>query len=400
MRVAIELRAAGHVAYFAGGCVRDRLLGLEPKDHDVATDATPEEIEAIFHRTRGVGQAFGVILVNLAGQSVEVTTFRSDGTYTDFRRPDSVQFAADARSDALRRDFTINGMFEDPESGEIIDHVGGLADLKRGVIRAIGDPEARMREDRLRMLRAIRFSSRLGFEIESGTIRAIREGAGQLEGVSRERIGQETGWMLRHPSRARSAGLIQSFRLDAVVLLERHADAPLERLARLPSEVSVGLALAAWWRDRLALSDTAIEDRHRWKRALVLSNDTFERFRDVLDLADQVESDWESMSVAARKRIAASAAFSDALVLVAASDPRCASHVAADVDGMKAEGLSPPPLLGGADLIGLGLEPGPLFKDVLEAVYNAQLEGRIGTCEEAAQMALRIARERDARDGR
>ena len=159
------LTQTGYVAYFAGGCVRDRLLGLEPADYDVATDARPEAVGRLFRRSQHVGESFGVMLVSIMGHSLQVATFRTEGVYSDGRHPDTVAFS-DAIHDAQRRDFTVNGLFEDPLRGQIIDFVGGQADLKAGLVRAIGDPGARLREDRLRMLRAVRFAARFEFKIE------------------------------------------------------------------------------------------------------------------------------------------------------------------------------------------------------------------------------------------
>ena len=171
-----RLREAGFDAYFAGGCVRDRLMGHEPGDYDVATGARPDEVKQLFPGAHLVGEAFGVVLVRRDGHTVEVATFRIDGEYSDQRRPDSVVFT-DARQDAFRRDFTVNGLFEDPLSGEIIDYVGGQADLKAKKIRAIGDPHARFAEDHLRMLRGIRFAARFNYEIDGETSEAIRSHA-------------------------------------------------------------------------------------------------------------------------------------------------------------------------------------------------------------------------------
>ncbi|QKK09997.1 MAG: CCA tRNA nucleotidyltransferase [Planctomycetota bacterium] len=220
-----RLREAGHVAYFAGGCVRDELLGLDPVDYDVATDARPDAIQAMFRKTAAVGASFGVVLVKEAGGVVEVATFRSDGPYTDNRRPDRVEFA-DAAHDAERRDFTINALFLDPLAaedsasihGHVIDHVGGMADLRARVIRAVGDPERRLAEDHLRALRAVRFAARFGFAIEQGTASAIREHASDLEGVSRERVGDELRRMFLAETRAEAAGLLDELSLDGVVL--------------------------------------------------------------------------------------------------------------------------------------------------------------------------------------
>ncbi len=256
------LRGKGHTAYFAGGCVRDALLGAEPVDFDVATSARPEQVQALFRQTAAVGASFGVVLVKEQGVMVEVATFRSDGPYSDKRRPDRVEFT-DAEHDAQRRDFTINALFLDPlvggpalraghersalqdDGGEghgseggaiethgsesratgsgtpgIIDFVGGLDDLRARLIRAVGDPEKRLAEDHLRALRAVRFAARYGFEIEPATAAAIRAHAAELAGVSRERIGDEFRRMMAHPSRAQAVGLLGELGLGVVLLGE------------------------------------------------------------------------------------------------------------------------------------------------------------------------------------
>ncbi|VAX42094.1 CCA tRNA nucleotidyltransferase, partial [hydrothermal vent metagenome] len=262
------LRGKGHTAYFAGGCVRDALLGAEPVDFDVATSARPEQVQALFRQTAAVGASFGVVLVKERGVMVEVATFRSDGPYSDKRRPDHVEFA-DAEHDAQRRDFTINALFLDPLAGDaekspvcaqkscppspglqsggaseehradqtdrpptevggsemegasgIIDFVGGLDDLRAGCIRAVGDPAQRLAEDHLRALRAVRFAARYGFEIEPRTAAAIRAHATDLAGVSCERIGEEFRRMMAHPSRAQAAELLGELGLDGVLLGE------------------------------------------------------------------------------------------------------------------------------------------------------------------------------------
>ena len=219
--VASALTRAGFRALFAGGCVRDRLMGLEPVDFDIATDAVPEQIKAVFPKARGVGEAFGVMLVRHAGHTFEVATFRKDGPYHDGRRPSSVTFSS-AEEDACRRDFTVNGIFEDPESGQPVDFVEGRRDITARCIRAIGDPHARISEDRLRMLRAVRFAARFGFAIDEGTAAAIRSHAGELRSVSPERVGEELRKMLAHPARAQAAVLAEELGLDAAVFGSDH----------------------------------------------------------------------------------------------------------------------------------------------------------------------------------
>src|SRR5688572_4647494 len=199
-----RLREAGHVAYFAGGCVRDLLLGRQPKDYDVATDAPPARVRKLFANTQAVGAAFGVILVRDGRSTIEVATFRADGAYADGRHPMEVRFTT-AEEDAARRDFTINGLFLDPLDGDgdgrVLDFVGGRDDLDAGVIRAIGEPERRFEEDHLRLLRAVRFAARLGFGVESKTAAAIRLHAPQLKRISPERIADELRVMLTPPTR-------------------------------------------------------------------------------------------------------------------------------------------------------------------------------------------------------
>src|SRR5207253_2036897 len=207
-----QLREAGFQALWAGGCVRDELLGLMPQDYDVATDARPEQVQQLFRRTIAVGASFGVVEVlgpwTAAGPvKAQVATFRADGAYSDGRHPDSVRFAS-AREDALRRDFTINGMFFDPVEGRLLDFVGGQQDLRDGVLRAIGDPRARFDEDKLRMLRAVRFATRFELRIAPDTESAIRQMAGQITVVSAERIAEELRQLLVHPHRARGMNLM------------------------------------------------------------------------------------------------------------------------------------------------------------------------------------------------
>jgi poly(A) polymerase len=249
VEVVRRLAATGHVAYFAGGCVRDRLLGLAATDYDIATDARPDDVLRVFPRAQNVGQSFGVSLVRLGGHMIQVATFRTDGVYSDGRHPDEVTFS-DAQHDAGRRDFTINGLFENPLTDEVIDYVGGRADLASKVVRAIGDAHARLREDQLRTLRAVRFAARFGFSIEPETADAIRASASELKGVSRERIGQEVRRMLADPNRAVAAWEMQYLGLDEAVLGEENRQVAPTRLGRLPDHADFPTALAAWLLDR------------------------------------------------------------------------------------------------------------------------------------------------------
>lgn len=217
--VARRLQAAGHEAFWVGGCVRDFLLGREPADYDLATSARPAQVEALFSRTLPVGRQFGVMLVRHRGAEFQVATFRAEADYTDGRRPDRVEFTH-ARADAQRRDFTINGLFHDPVRGVTHDWVGGKADLRRRLVRTIGDPRERFAEDRLRPLRAVRFAARLGFTIEHGTLAAIREQPGLIRSVSAERVRDELLKLFRPPHAARGLELLRDSGLLAVVLPE------------------------------------------------------------------------------------------------------------------------------------------------------------------------------------
>ena len=386
-----RLGEAGHEAYLAGGCVRDRLMGLEPTDYDVATDARPDAVARLFPRSRRVGESFGVILVPVAGRQIEVATFRRDGVYSDGRRPDTVTFS-DADHDAKRRDFTINGLFEDPLTGRIIDFVGGQADLAAGLVRAIGDPKARIREDHLRMLRAVRFAARFGFEIEAQTAQAIRAAADELPGVSRERVGQELKRMLGHPTRAAAADYLQALGLDRPVLDEPSRRAAVPRLSGLPDGAAYPTALAAWLLDRHeGAGPDPPELVGPWSAALMLSNLEQSAFSRCLAAYRLLRESWPALGTAARKRLAASGGFGPGLAVLGGIDRPARAGIEREVEALAASGLAPEPLISGDDLIGLGLEPGPLFARVLETVYDAQLEGRIAQRPEALDLARRVA---------
>lgn len=401
-----RLRDAGHEAYLAGGCVRDELLGLDPKDYDVATDAVPEDVRRLFARVEEVGAAFGVMLVREGRVVVEVATFREEGVYSDRRRPDSVSYSTSKR-DALRRDFTINALFLDPlrtdghERGRVIDHVGGVADLESRTLRAVGDPELRLAEDHLRALRGVRLAARLGFTIEDRTAEAIRLHASELAGVSRERIGEELRRMLGHGSRAEAVRLLESLGLDGPALSDRCIETSRETVAALEESSGFALALAAWAIDRLAARlgrRAGAEDVEReagllvdrLRAALCLSNLETESLRVLLGRRSRTEREWmEGLSVAGRKRAAGAVAFADELSLTRARRPEIAAAVARDVERLAGDGIgvSPAPLVTGDDLIGAGLRPGPRFRPALEAAYDAQLEGRVRTREEALEVA-------------
>jgi len=390
---------AGHVAYFAGGCVRDRIMGITPKDYDVATDARPEQVRGLFRGAHSVGESFGVVLVRRHGHLVDVATFRTDGVYSDGRHPDEVVFS-DAEHDASRRDFTVNGMFEDPLKGEVIDHVGGRADIDARVITAIGDPHARLKEDRLRMLRAIRFAARFEFAIDPDTADAIREGAAALSDVSRERIGQEVRWMMTDPNRAVAAWELQYLGLDAVVLGGDHRLVAPRRVGRLPGEVQYATALAAWVVDRHDGSDDDLaEVVGRWTRSLVLSNVEARALGRTIRIHAAARDGWGGLGVAAQKRMAAAEEFDQGLLVLRAGNPQAFVDIQRHVQELERTGLAPDPLVTGDDLIAGGMTPGPDFQRILEGVYDAQLEGSISTREEGMAMARAIAAAQGRRQG-
>jgi tRNA nucleotidyltransferase/poly(A) polymerase len=424
--VVTRLRDAGHTAFFAGGCVRDELLALDPTDYDVATDAPPDRVASLFPRTMLVGAAFGVVLVQLPGATIEVATFRSDGPYSDARRPDRIRYS-DPQADAQRRDFTINALFLDPLAdpdpahpdirGRVIDYVGGLDDLERRVVRAVGDPDQRLAEDHLRALRAVRFTARLSFTLDAGTASAISRHAAELRGVSRERIGEEVRRMLVHPTRAAAAHLLQSLALDAPVLDAPHLECPLPTLAYVGADDPTpppryATYLAAWALDRADAGPGAPPDalvasplprsrkaRSRaegvgasWRSALRLSNEDRDEFAAVLAGFQRLRTEWAALGVAPRKRIAANGWCAQALMLLKVREPSLCERIKGEIEELRRTfgGIAPEPYITGDDLAAMGVSPGPLFKRVLDAVYDAQLEGRIRSGEQARELATTL----------
>ncbi|MEM7228269.1 MAG: CCA tRNA nucleotidyltransferase [Planctomycetota bacterium] len=400
VRVVQTLNDAGHTAYFAGGCVRDRLMGNAPKDYDVATSARPEDVRQLFRNVHNVGEAFGVMLVRENGHIIEVASFRTDGIYCDGRRPENITFSS-AEEDAARRDFTINGLFEDPLTDQVIDYVGGRDDLEARTIRAIGNAHMRFREDHLRMLRAVRFAARFSFSLDADTADAIRAGRLSLDGVSRERIGQELRMMMLDSNRAVAAWELQYLGLDAVVLHEENLTVAPTRLGRLPDDIEYATALVAWILDRHA---TDFEDEvdlvrrldiqsivAQWTRALMLSNAERDAVRLLLQTYRAVLDDWSTLGVAARKRLAAIPAFQDTLVILQTVERQQFVDRRREVVELARTGLNPDPLVTGDDLVDVGMTPGPDFGRILEAVYDAQLEGSIHDRDGAIALARIIA---------
>jgi tRNA nucleotidyltransferase/poly(A) polymerase len=326
------------------------------------------------------------MLVRMHGHVIHVATFRTDGVYSDSRHPDSVVFS-DAQHDAGRRDFTINGLFENPLSGEIIDYVGGRADLEARLIRGIGDPHARLREDRLRMLRAIRFAARFAFAIEEETAEAIRQCASELTGVSRERIGEEVRKMLSNANRAVAAWEIQYLDLDAAVLTETSRKTAPTRLGRLPDDAPYPTALAAWLLDRHIDGDSHFDAViRRWRQALMLSNEEADSLEQAIGVYEVLMGDWDKIGVARQKRLASSTDFNQGLALVQSIDRQRFVDIRRQVIELAKSGLAPQPLIDGSDLIELGHKPGPIFSRILEAVYDAQLEGHIADKPQALEL--------------
>jgi len=410
-----RLRDAGHTAYYAGGCVRDRLRGREPHDYDVATDARPEKVQALFPHTYAVGAAFGVIVVHEDGHDFEIATFRSDEAYVDGRRPSGVVFTS-AREDAERRDFTVNGMFFDPLASEVIDYVGGERDLAARVLRAIGDPEARFREDRLRMLRAVRFATVLGFEIEPATWSAVGANANHIHEVSAERIREELVKTLVHPNRLRGFDLLDQSGLLHEILPEMdalkgctqpeqfHPEGDVFVHTRImlgllpPEEVSVPLVFSVLLHDIDKPTTRTVDETGRIrfnghdKAGAETTVRIMERLRfsraEIEATAEAVAQhmvfkDVQQMRVAKLKRFMARPHFDDELELHRV-DCTSSHGLLDNYDFLRTKGeefanepLIPEPLITGNDLIALGLKPGPQFKEILEAVQSRQLEGTL-----------------------
>jgi poly(A) polymerase len=427
--LARRLKAAGHEALFAGGCVRDKLLGHPPEDYDIATSAVPSEVLELFPGSNEVGAHFGVVIAKHGGHHVEIATFRTDGSYRDGRRPESVTFST-PREDARRRDFTINGLFEAPETGEVIDHVGGLADLKAGVIRAIGDPKARFTEDGLRLLRAVRFAARLGFAIEPQTDDALRECAPLLDRISPERIRDEFSKILTSPRRRAGVehlvetDLIRHFMPEVLPMIgcdqppEWHPEGDVYThtmimLDMLAPDAPLDLCLATLLHDiakppcRTVDPDGRIRFNGHDALGAQMAETILRRLRYpnhvIADAVAMVARHMQFMNVqkmrvAKLKRFMAEPTFDRELELHRVD---CASSngftdnyefLQAREAEFAAEPLIPPPLVTGKDLIQIGLQPGPRFKEILEAIQTEQLEGRILEREAAMELLRNLAR--------
>jgi poly(A) polymerase len=381
-----RLRAAGHAALFAGGCVRDMLLGREPDDFDVATDATPEQVRQLFKRTVAFGASFGVVeVLGPKPLKVQVATFRSDVSYSDGRRPDAVVFSS-PEEDAKRRDFTINGMFFDPLEDKVIDYVGGQADLDAGILRAIGDARQRFAEDKLRMLRAVRFATRFGFKLDATTADAIRSMAGEITVVSAERIADELRKLLTDPRRADGMRLLADVGLFGVLFPEvADVSKAVRVLEALPADASSGLAFGT------ILQDLDSRDAGGICQRLKLSNAERDRIEwlvwhhNYLCGAFSLRG-WQLKPVLAHDGIQELLALHRGNAIASSDSLEHIQFCEEKLRKWPPEVLNPPPLLTGDDLLAMGVKQGPAYKDLLHSVRVAQLDALIHTKDEAIQL--------------
>ena len=416
--VVAKLRGAGHQAWLVGGCVRDLLLGRPPKDYDVSTDARPDRILDLFPNSAQVGVQFGIVLVRADFVQVEVATFRSDHEYSDGRRPGRVRFETDPRQDVLRRDFTINGLLLDPFTGEVLDFVAGRPDLEARSVRAIGDPETRFREDHLRLLRAVRFAARLGFTVEAATLEAIGRLHALIRTVSAERVRDELVRILTEGGARRGFELLERTGLLGDLLPEVAAMRGVAQPPEFHPEGDVWvhtlllleqlrdptptLALGALLHDVGKPPTFRVADRIRFdghvEEGVKLASAILDRLRFSRDQADRVEAlvanhmrfaDAHRMKPSTLKRFLRLPHFDEHLELhrldCLAAHGRLETYdfVRRKLLETPPGQLKPSPLIGGRDLIEAGYVPGPLFSRILEAVEDAQLEGRVNTRDDA-----------------
>ncbi len=424
--IAARLRKEGHIAYFAGGCVRDIVRSVTPKDFDIATDAKPETVQQLFPRTYAVGAHFGVIIVLENDFQFEVATFRSDEAYIDGRHPSAVHFSS-PEEDARRRDFAINGMFYDPVAEEVIDFVGGRADIDAKLVRAIGDPAQRFAEDRLRMLRAVRFATVLDYTIDKQTWDALVASATAINEISAERIRDELVRIFLSPNRTRGWDLLDSSGLMRAILpeLDRmkgvlqpeqfHPEGDVFEHTRLmlqflPEKVSVPLVFAVLLHDVAKPVTATVDETGRIRfsghdrAGAEMAEKIIRRLRfsgaeieDTVEMVRQhmVFKDVPKMREAKLKRFMARPTFDEELELHRVDCE--GSHRMLDNyefllrkrEEFANEPIIPPPLVRGDDLIALGLKPGPQFGEILEEVETRQLEGNLRTREEALQWVKR-----------
>lgn len=410
--VAKKLRESGFEAFFAGGCVRDMVMGSKPEDYDIATNATPETVQSIFKHTIPVGVQFGVVIVLERGSQFEVATFRSDGRYTDGRRPDEVRFGT-AQEDVLRRDFTINGMLYDPLRRKLIDYIGGQEDIKKRLIRCIGNPQERFSEDKLRLLRAVRFATRFGFEIEEETRKAIAAFASSVSAVSQERIKEELEKILSDANRTEGVRELQKLGLLPYLLPELSGLLSAQEGAKLfdhslavlgsLSSFEFPLSFAALMHEVGAVSagesraEESAKLTGRAARRLRFSN--AQRKKALFFVLNQNAGDSAaSQPLHNLKRLLAEEESANLLLLMEAK-AKCGCAKESDVNYLRdlssrltREEIAPEQFLTGEDLIEMGLTPSALFTTILESVYDAQLDGKVATRDEALSLAKKIVR--------
>jgi poly(A) polymerase len=390
IKVIRQLNRNGFKALLAGGCVRDMLLRRPASDYDVATNAQPDYVIKLFRRTLKVGAKFGVVIILLEGRQIEVATFRTETGYADGRHPSVVKFSG-AEEDASRRDFTINGMFYDPLKEKVIDYVDGRADLKKGLIRTIGKPKERFSEDYLRMLRAVRFSTQLGFAIEPATWSAICSNAKKITKISGERIAIELEAILANPNRSVGTSMLVKSGLAKAIFpgfSGRHAEFAVSVLAQLRKKVDFALALASLF------AGCPTEFARQKCQILKLSRSQNKHIKFLLANRGKLLDD--KMALSKLKIILAGPYFWDLYELQRAiqkAGPDGAEGIAAlgrlrkrikDLGDIE---LRPKPLLNGHDLIRLGAVPGPALGQLAEEMYIAQLEGKLQTPAQARQWA-------------
>src|SRR5579863_5143211 len=426
-QICATLRRHGYQAYFVGGCVRDLLLNREPADYDVCTDARPDRVQELFPHSLAVGAKFGVILVVGDGAQVEVATFRSDIGYSDGRHPDHVEYSDSPQEDVRRRDFTINGLLMDPATGEVLDYVGGRADLRAGIVRAIGDPRLRFAEDKLRMLRAVRFAARFGFQIEPETMAAAQSLAGQIAQVSPERIRDELTKLLTEGAARRGFELLDETGLLAAVLPDIarmkgvqqppqfhpegdvwiHTRMMLEMLQpSCPLTLAWGVLLHDVGKPPTFTPASGPGTRIRFDghvevgarmaehicRSLHFSNEDLEQIEKLV--ANHLRfKDVHEMRIATLKRFVRLPRFEEHMelhrldCLASHGSLEAYTFVQRFLMETPLEKVYPPKLVTGDDLKGMGLAPGPRFREILLAVEEAQLEGRLQDRESALQFA-------------
>jgi poly(A) polymerase len=385
IKIIRRLQNSGFQALLAGGCVRDMLLRRRAKDYDVATNARPEDVIRLFRRTLKVGAKFGVVIVLIDAQQVEVATFRTEADYTDGRHPAMVKFAT-AAEDASRRDFTINGMFYDPLKKKILDYVDGQADLKRKIVRTIGNPEERFAEDYLRTLRAIRFSAQFGFTIEPATWSAVCRNAKNITKISGERIAIELEGTLVSPNRSAGTSMLSESGLAEAIFpgfVENQAEFAVSVLSHLRKKVNFPLAMAAFF--------AAFQTEFALKRCEVLKLSRTQTKHIKFLLANRCELLNDRMSLAELKKTLAEPYFEDMFELQRAIQKARGSRenmmplkkLRKRIKELGDVELKPRPLLNGYDLMRLGAVPGPALGQLAQEMYIAQLEGKLQTRRQA-----------------